>query len=75
MAVSPLSQPVLPLEGVTYVPVSLGDPLFMAIESVEFVLVVAWLCVAVSNFRFTAKLSIRIEEIRAAELMKSGLES
>ena len=73
-----VSQLVLPFQGVTSVTVNLGDPALMGIELVELVLIIAWLYVAVSDYRFTTKLSAQIREVRflEADLMKKhGLES
>jgi len=78
LGLSFVSQLVLPFEGVTSVTVNLGDPLFMGLELVELVLVIAWLYVGISDYRFTTKLASQVREVRAAEadiMKKHGLES
>jgi hypothetical protein len=78
LGVTYISQIVLPFEGVTSVTVNLGDPVLLVVELVEFVLVVAWLYVGISDFRFTSRLTAQIKEVRAAEadlMKKYGLES
>jgi hypothetical protein len=78
LGVTYLSQLFLPFEGVTSVTVNLGDPFLMVVELVEFVLVLAWLYVGISDYRFTTKLCAQIREVRAAEadlMKKHGLES
>ena len=78
LAVTYLSQIILPFEGVTTVTVNLADPVLLTVELVEFILIVAWLYVGISDYRFTSRLAAQIKEVRTAEadlMKKNGLES
>jgi len=60
------------------VTVNLADQVQLAVELAELVLVVAWLYVGISDYRFTTRLTAQVREVRTAEaelMKKYGLDN
>jgi hypothetical protein len=67
LALSYVSQLALPLMGTSTVTVHLSDPTNIALESVVLVLALVWMYVGISDFRFSSRVRIQIEEARKEE--------
>ncbi len=67
LAVSYVSQLVLPLLGTTSVVVSLTDPSNVAVELVVLALAIVWLYVGASDLRFSWRMKGEIRMARAKE--------
>jgi hypothetical protein len=67
LAVSYVSQLVLPLTGTSTVTVNLLDPTLIATELVVLALALVWIFLGLRNYRFTTNLSKQVAAARAAE--------
>jgi len=67
LAVSYISQLILPLAGTKTVTVNLSDPSNVAVELVVLALAVVWLYVGASDLRFSWRMKGQIEAARTKE--------
>jgi hypothetical protein len=67
LAVSYVSQLILPLTGTSTVTVHLADPANVALELLVFALAVVWLYVGVSDYRFSSRVRAQIGAARSKE--------
>jgi hypothetical protein len=67
LAVSYVSQLILPLTGTSTVTVHLADPVNVALELFVFALAIVWLYVGVSDYRFSSRVRAQIVSARSKE--------